>query len=115
MIIKKGDIVLTNLEPVKGSEQGKIRPCLIVQNDLGNATSPVTIVVALTSKTEKEFPFTVLVQKEETGFQQDSLIQCNQIRTISVKERIIKKLGALKPSTMQKVDQALKVSLGIEQ
>ena len=115
MIIKRGDIVLANLEPVKGSEQGNIRSCLIIQNNLGNANSPTTIIAAMTSKTEKEFPFTVLIQKEEVNLSSNGLIQLNQIRTISIKDRIIKKIGTLNPSTMKKVDMALKLSLGIDQ
>lgn len=114
MTIKRGDIVLTNLEPVAGSEQGKTRPCLVVQNDLGNQASSTTIVAAITSKTEKEYPFTVSVQKGDGNLLQDSLVLCNQIRTVSIDHRIIKKLGSLKPSTMKRVDEALKTSLALD-
>jgi len=114
MIIKRGDVVLTDLEPVKGSEQGKTRPCLIIQNDLGNKVSPITIVAAITSKTEKEYPFTVFVPKGEGNLPLDSLILCNHLRSVSIKDRIIQKIGTLKPNTMKKVDGALKTSLAIE-
>ncbi len=114
MTIKRGDIVLTRLEPVKGSEQGKTRPCLVVQNDIGNKVSPTTIVAALTSKIEKEYPFTVFLKKGEANLPKDSLVLCNQIRTVSIEHRIEKKLGTLKPETMKKIDQALKVSLALE-
>lgn len=114
MNIKRGDIVLTDLEPVKGSEQGKTRPCLIIQNDIGNNVSPTTIVAAITSKIEKEYPFTVLVQEGEANLPKDSLVLCNQIRTISKQHRLIKKIGSLKPDTMKKVDNALKTSLALE-
>lgn len=114
MIIKRGDVVLTDLEPVKGSEQGKTRPCLVIQNDIGNRVSPTTIVAAITSKTEKEFPFTVFVQKGDGNLPQDSLVLCNHIRTVSAEDRVIKKLGALNPSTMRKVNEALKTSLALE-
>ena len=114
MNIKRGDIVLTDLEPVKGSEQGKTRPCLIIQNDVGNTVSPTTIIAAITSKTEKEYPFTVLVRAGEGGLPKDSLILCNQIRTVSVNHRIVKRLGSLKPATMKKVDEAIKTSLGLK-
>jgi mRNA interferase MazF len=114
MNIKRGDVVLADLEPVKGSEQGKTRPCLVVQNDIGNAVSPTTIVAAITSKIEKEYPFTVLVKEGEASLPKDSLILCNQIRTVSTQHRLIKKIGSLKPETMKKVDNALKTSLGIE-
>lgn len=114
MSIKRGDIVLTNLEPIKGSEQGKTRPCLVIQNDLGNAVSPTTIIAAITSKTEKEYPFMVHVQEGEGGLPKDSTVLCNQIRTVSIQHRIIKKMGTLKPSIMKKVDEALKTSLELE-
>lgn len=114
MIIRRGDIVLTNLEPVKGSEEGKTRPCLVIQNDVGNQASPTTIIVAITSKTEKEYPFTVFVRKGDGGLPLDSLVLCNHIRTISTDYRVIKKIGSLKPDIMKKVGEALKASLGLE-
>lgn len=114
MNIKRGDIVLADLEPVKGSEQGKTRPCLIIQNDVGNMASPTTIIAAITSKTEKEYPFTVLVLAGEGNLTKDSLILCNQLRTVSVNHGLVKKLGSLKPATMKKVDEAIKTSLGLK-
>ena len=114
MNIKRGDVILTDLEPIKGSEQGKTRPCLVIQNDLGNMASPTTIVAAITSKTEREYPFTVFVQKGEGNIPNDSLILCNHLRTISKEHRIIKKSGALEETTMKKVDDALKTSLALE-
>jgi len=114
MNIKRGDIVLTDLEPVKGSEQGKKRPCLVIQNDTGNRVSPTTIIAAITSKIEKEYPFMVRVQKGEGNLPKDSTILLNQIRTISIEHRTIKRLGVLKPTTMKKVDAALKTSLALE-
>ena len=113
-MVKRGDIILVNLEPVKGSEQGKIRPCLVVQNDIGNANSSTTIVAAISSNVEKEFPFTVFVEKGNGNLSNDSLILCNQIRSISIKHRLIKKLGSLNESKMIKVNSALKVSLGLD-
>lgn len=113
MTIKRGDIVLTDLEPVKGSEQGKTRPCLVIQNDLGNRLSPTTIVAAISSKIGKEFPFTVFLQKGEGNLPKDSLVLCNHLRTISTEARIIKKIGALNHEKMKKVDAALKTSLGL--
>jgi len=112
MSIKRGDIVLVRLDPVKGSEQGKTRPCLVIQNDIGNKLSPTTIVAAITSKTDQDYPFTVKVRKGVLP--KDSLVLLNQLRTISVNHRVVKKLGNLKPKTMLAVDQALKISLGIE-
>ena len=114
MIIKRGDVVLTSPEPVKGSEQGKTRPCLVVQNDLGNRASPVTIVAAITSKAGKEYPFTVQVKSGEGGLPKDSIVLLNQLRTVSTEHRILKKIGSLKPGTMKKVNEALKTSLALE-
>ncbi|MFH1246885.1 MAG: type II toxin-antitoxin system PemK/MazF family toxin [Candidatus Micrarchaeota archaeon] len=114
MIIERGDIVLTDLEPVKGSEQGKLRPCLVIQNNIGNCVASTTIVAALTSNTEKQYPFTVFVNRSEANLPKDSLVLCNQIRTISKEHRIKKKLGTLNIETMKEVDEALKTSLGIE-
>ena len=115
MIIKRGDIVLANLEPVLGSEEGKIRPCLIVQNDTANKFSPNTIIVPFTSSIpDKEYPTVVIVQPSDSSLPKESAILCSQIRTISVEDRVIKKLGALNPSTMRKVNEALKTSLALE-
>lgn len=114
MDIKRGDVVLVDLEPIKGSEQGKTRPCLIIQNNVGNKISPTTIVAAITSKSEKEYPFTVFVKKGKGGLPKNSFVLLNQIRTISKKDRIIKVLGFLDSKIMGKVDSAIKVSLGID-
>ncbi len=114
MIIKRGDVVLTRLDPVLGSEQGKTRPCLIIQNDLGNSVSPTTIVAAVTSRAEKEYPFMVHVNAGEGGLPKDSTILLNQIRVISIQHRIVKKLGSIKPDTMKKVNEAIKTSFGLD-
>lgn len=115
MSLKRGDVLLVNLEPVKGSEQGKIRPCLVIQNDTGNQFSPTTIVAAITSKIpEKEYPFTVKILALDSSLKVDSLVLLNQIRTISIKDRTIKKLGSLSNEQMKKVDEALKISLALE-
>ena len=109
--IKRGDIVLVNLEPVKGSEQGGLRPCLIIQNDISNKYSPVTIIAAITSKIfDKEFPTNVFVSKEDSGLDKKSTILLNQIKTID-KSRIIKKISSLDSFIMTQVDNSLKVSL----
>jgi mRNA interferase MazF len=115
MIIKRGDIFLTDLEPIKGSEQGKIRPCLVVQNDVANQFSPNTIIVPITSHIpDKFYPTVVVVKPNESGLQRESAILCSQIRTISINDRVMKKLSTLSLSKMQKVNEALKASLGIE-
>ncbi len=111
--IKRGDVLLVNFEPVKGSEQGRIRPALVIQNDIFNKYSPLTIVAPITSKIyEKEYPTNVFIQKNEANLNTDSTILLNQIRTID-KRRIIKKLGSLDNFIMNKVDMAIKISLAL--
>ncbi|MEK6892695.1 MAG: type II toxin-antitoxin system PemK/MazF family toxin [Nanoarchaeota archaeon] len=113
MKIQRGDIVLAELEPVQGSEQGGIRPCLVIQNDDGNKFSPLTIVAPITSKNfSKYFPTNVFLKKEESGLDKDSTIMFNQIRTID-KSRIIKNISNLNYLIMNKVDLAIKISLGL--
>lgn len=115
MIIRRGDIFLVNLEPVFGSEQGKIRPCLVVQNDTSNEHSPNTIIVPFTSSLpEKDYPTVIIVNPSESELEKTSAILCSQLRTISIEDRILKKLGILKPSTMKKVDDALRTSLALD-
>src|SRR3989344_1201183 len=109
MEIKRGDILLVNFEPVKGSEQGKIRPAVVLQNNILNKFTPLTIVAPLTSKIyEKEYPTNVFVRKEDSMLKNDSTILLNQIRTID-KRRILQKIGFLDLFTMKKVDMAIKV------
>ena len=111
--IKRGEVVLANLEPIAGSEQGGIRPVLIIQNNIYNKYSPVTIVAAITSKKfSKEFPTNVLLLKKESGLDKDSTILLNQIRTID-KLRLIKKMGSLDSYIMGKVGKSLEISLDI--
>jgi mRNA interferase MazF len=114
MEIKRGDIFLINLEPVVGSEQGRIRPSLIIQSDILNKHSPLTIAAPITSKIyTKEFPTNVEMTREESGLKLDSTILFNQIRAVD-KKRIIKKLGCLNRETMKKVDMAIKISFGLD-
>ncbi len=114
MNIKRGDILLIKLDPVLGSEQGKTRPCLVVQDDISNQYSPNTIIAPITSAIpDKYYPTVVVVKPQESDLPKESAILCSQIRTISKEHRIVKKLGALKPMKMREVDQALKESLGL--
>lgn len=114
IVVQRGEIFLVNLDPVKGSEQGNIRPALIIQNDSSNQYSPTTIVAPITSKIyTKEFPTNVEIVKNEGGLEEDSTILLNQIRTID-KTRIIKKLNKVNPETIMKVDLAIKASLGLD-
>ena len=112
--IKRGDILLVNFEPVRGSEQGGIRPSLVIQNDLGNKYGPTTIIAPITAKEfNKEFPTNVYLLKEDSKLERDSTILFNQIRTID-KSRIIKRISALDETIIKKVDMAIKISLGLD-
>ena len=112
--IRRGDIVLVNLDPAKGAEKRKTRPCLIIQNDIGNKFSPLTIIAVITSQKEidKKYPTDIWISKGAGGLDYPSIIQCDQIRTID-KNRIIKKYGFLDISIMKKVNKALKISLDL--
>lgn len=111
--LRRGDVVVANLEPVVGSEQGEIRPAVIVQNDVSNKYSPTTIIVPITSKKQtKKYVTNVPISSGESKLKKDSLILCNQIRTID-KFRIKRKISALNNEIMKKVDLALKISLAL--
>jgi len=112
--LKRGEIVLVNLDPAEGAEKKKTRPCLVIQNDTGNKFSPLTIIAVITSQKEidKQYPTDVWIDKGEGGLNYPGIIQCDQIRTID-KKRIIKKSGYLNISMMKKVDKALKISLDL--
>ena len=112
--IKIGIIFLINLKPVKGSEQGGTRPCLIIQNNLGNKYSPTTIIAPITSKKfSREFPTNISLLKEDSNLGRDSIILLNQIATVD-KRRIVKKLGFLNEGIMKRVDLAIKISLDLQ-
>ena len=112
MDIFKGDIVYVDLEPIRGSETGKIRPCLIVQNNINNEHSPTTIIVVITGRDrfKKKYPTHVWIDKGEGGLTKDSVIQCEQIRTID-KRRITRKLGSVDSNCLQEVEEAIKITL----
>ena len=114
MKIKRGEIFLANLEPVVGSEQGRIRPVLIIQNNDSNEFSPITIVAPITAKIyTKEFPTNVEILPSESKLKNKSTILLNQIRTID-KSRLIKKVGSLDREIMKKVNLSIKISLDLE-
>lgn len=109
----RGEIYLVNFNPALGSEVKKTRPALILQNDVGNEYSPVTIVAAITSQISKGiYPTNVFLKKSQSGLKEDSLVLLNQVRTID-KQRLIKRLGSLDKETMTRVERALLVSLGL--
>lgn len=114
-MIKRGEIYFAQLNPVIGSEQGGIRPVLIVQNDIGNQYSPTTIILAITSQINKaKLPTHVELKAKEYGLERDSVILAEQVRTID-KSRLKQRIAVLKQETMQRVDQALTISLGLQQ
>lgn len=110
--IRRGDIYTVDLEPVRGSEQGKARPALIIQNDVGNRYSPTIIVAAITSGGHARFDVNVVVKAPEGGLTNDSLILLNQIRTVD-KSRLGRYWGRISPQTLAAVDEAIKISLGL--
>lgn len=113
MIIKRGDIYYSDLSPVIGSEQGGVRPVLIVQNDVGNKYSPTVIAAAITSQINKaKLPTHIEISAQEYGLQKDSVILLEQIRTID-KKRLREKIGHLDDELMEKVNEALSISFGL--
>ncbi|MEE0203881.1 MAG: type II toxin-antitoxin system PemK/MazF family toxin [Oscillospiraceae bacterium] len=112
-IVKRGDIFYADLSPVVGSEQGGMRPVLIVQNDTGNKHSPTVIAAAITSQTGKaKLPTHIALSGQSVGLTRDSVILLEQIRTID-KSRLREKMGRLDGETMSKVDSAIAVSFGL--
>jgi mRNA interferase MazF len=109
---QRGGVWTVDFEPVVGSEQGKARPALIIQNDIGNRYSPVLIVAAVTSGERARFDVQVEVKAPEGGLHHDSLVLLNQIRTID-KRRVGRFCGRLSERTMQRVDAAIRISLGL--
>lgn len=113
MPVKRGEIYYADLSPVVGSEQGGIRPVLIVQNDIGNKHSPTVIAAAITSQKEKsKLPTHIEVPALECGLSKDSIVLLEQIRTID-KRRLKEKMGSLDPASMSQVNNALSVSFGL--
>lgn len=110
---KRGEVYLVNFDPSLGSEIKKTRPALVIQNDIANEHSPITIVAAITSKfDDKLYPTEVEISAGEAGLKQDSVVLLNQIRSIDCR-RLSKKLGKVKDSTLKKVDLSVKISLGL--
>ena len=114
MNIKRGEIYYADLSPVVGSEQGGIRPVLIVQNDVGNKFSPTVIAAAITSQRQKNnLPTHIQVNAHNCGLSKDSVVLLEQVRTID-KKRLREKMGILDKSDMFKIDKALSVSFGLD-
>lgn len=115
MIVKRGDIYYANLSPVVGSEQGGHRPVLVIQNDVGNKYSPTVIVAAITSQISKaKLPTHVEISAKQFNLDKDSVILLEQLRTID-KRRLKDKITHLSEEIMTKVDEAVRISLGLIQ
>ncbi len=112
-MVQRGEIYFAQLNPVQGSEQGGMRPVLIVQNDIGNNHSPTTIVLAITSQISKaRLPTHVELAKEISGLERDSVVLAEQIRTID-KSRLRQKVAVLKKPAMLRIAYAMAVSIGL--
>ncbi len=113
MIVKRGDIFYADLSPVIGSEQGGVRPVLIIQNDIGNKHSPTIICAAITSQINKaKLPTHIEITTEQYPLVKDSVILLEQVRTID-KKRLKEKICHLDDQTMKRVNKALEISLGL--
>ena len=113
MTVKRGDIYYADLSPVVGSEQGGLRPVLIVQNDVGNRYSPTVIAAAITSQKEKtKLPTHIDVSGTQCGLSRDSVVLLEQIRTID-KRRLKEKMGRLDDGAMEPINKALSISFGL--
>ena len=111
--VKRGDVYFADLSPVVGSEQGGVRPVLVIQNDIGNRFSPTVIIAAITKKKKKaKLPTHVEIDADKYGFERDSVILLEQIRTID-KQRLTDKITQLDDEMMKKVVYALQISLGL--
>lgn len=110
---RRGEVYLVNFDPTMGAEIKKTRPALVLQNDVANRWSPITIVAAITSQYEEPpYPTEVFVKAPEGGLTVDSVVLLNQIRSVD-RRRLVERLGALKRDTMTSVDRALMVSFGL--
>ena len=113
MEIRRGDIFIADLDPVQGSEQGGVRPVVIVQNDRGNRFSPTVICAAMTSRIGKnDLPTHVWVSAKDSGLKSDSLVLCEQIRTLE-KRRLRVKAGRIDELVLHRVEAALRAALGM--
>ena len=115
MIVKRGDIYYADLSPVVGSEQGGVRPVLIVQNNVGNKFSPTVIAAAITSQINKaKMPTHIEIGAADYGLSKDSVILLEQVRTID-KKRLKERIGHLNENLINRVNEAIEISLGLEE
>ena len=112
----RGDVYLVNLDPIIGKEIGKARPAVIIQNDIGNKFSPVTIIAPISSIKEitKPLPIMIMLEKGDGGLKEESYVDCGQIRTVDKDRRLITKYGTLDKSKMLEINEALIISLSLK-
>lgn len=116
MQVRRGDIVTVELNPTKGSEQqGSNRPCVVIQNDVGNQYSPTTIVAPFTKQYDPNdiYPFEVEVRASNTPLNHDSVADLSQIRTVDINKRVQNNIGSVPATELTKIDTAIKNSLGL--
>lgn len=111
--VRRGDVVIVRFDPAEGHELRKTRPAVVVQNDIGNRNSRTTIVAPATG-IHRGYPFEVFVEADGSPLEHDSSIRLDQIRVVSIEERIHTVVGSLDPGTMDRVDEALKISLELD-
>ncbi len=113
IVVRRGDVFYADLNPVVGSEQGGVRPVLIVQNDIGNKYSPTVIIAAITSRIKRaKLPTHVEIKTHESNLEVDSVILLEQVRTID-KKRLQRQVAHLDSEIMSRVNTALEISLGL--
>lgn len=114
--LKRGDVYLVSLDPTVGFEIGKLRPAVIIQNNIGNQYSPVTIIAPISSVKviTKPLPVMVFLNKDTAGLDTDSYIDCGQIRTVDKTNRLIHKVGELPAGKIPELDRAIKISLALK-
>lgn len=110
--VRRGDVFLVDFNPARGSEQAGLRPAVVVQNDVGNKHSPTVIVAAITTAIGRTYPFLVRLESGESGLEKESVVNAAQILAVD-KSRLVRKLGSLSVEKMNKINQALKISLGL--
>ena len=110
---RRGDVFVVSFDPTLGAEIRKTRPALVVQNDIANRFSPITIVAAITSQFDsKLYPTEILIETPEAGLERDSVVLLNQVRSID-RQRLIRRLGRVTAETMRHVERALAISMGL--
>lgn len=113
VVPRRGDVFVVSFDPTLGAEIQKTRPALVLQNDIANRFSPITIVAAITSRADARlYPTEVPIDAPEGGLERDSVVLLNQLRSID-RQRLVRRLGRLSPETMLHVERALVISLGL--